>query len=63
MRVPISSVADPDPGSGAFWTPGSGTRDPDLGSGNLDTIQYLNSLMRIRDRIFLTLDPGSGKTI
>jgi len=30
-----SSVADPDPGSGAFWTPGSGIRNrffPDPGS-------------------------------
>jgi hypothetical protein len=26
------SVADPDPGSGAFLTPGSGIRDEHLGS-------------------------------
>jgi len=23
----VSSVADPDPGSGSFWMPGSGIRD------------------------------------
>ncbi len=60
----IFSVADPDPGSGAFLTPGSGIRDglksgsgsgmnnPDHISESLGTIfglNYLNSLMRIRD--------------
>ncbi len=35
LAEPGSSVADPDPGSGAFLTPGSGIRNrffPDLGS-------------------------------
>ncbi len=27
LRAHVSSVADPDPGSGAFLTPGSGIRD------------------------------------
>ncbi len=37
-----TSVADPDPGSGAFFTQGSWNPDF-LG------LKYLNSLMRIRD--------------
>ncbi len=35
VSVPFPSVADPDPGSGAFLTPGSGFRNgffPDPGS-------------------------------
>jgi hypothetical protein len=36
------SVADPDPGSGAFLTPGSEIRDPGW-------VESSNSLMRIRD--------------
>jgi hypothetical protein len=27
--IQIRSVSDPDPGSGAFWTPGSGIQDPE----------------------------------
>ncbi len=61
----FSSVADPDPGSGAFLTPGSGMgRNSASGSGIRDeqpgsyflelrnhffVLKYLNSLMRIRD--------------
>jgi hypothetical protein len=64
-----TSVADPDPGSGAFLTPGSGVgkksgsgsaiRDEQNGSYFLELrnhfsgLKYLNSLMRIRDQ-----DPG-----
>ncbi len=50
-----NSVADPDPGSGAFFlSPGyrSGMHNPDHISVSLETIfllKYLNSLMRIRD--------------
>jgi hypothetical protein len=60
-----SSVADPDPGSGAFLTHGSGVaeqsgsgsgiRDEQPGSYFLELrkhflgLKYLNSLMRIRD--------------
>jgi hypothetical protein len=62
-----SSVADSDPGSGAFWSPGSGMiRNPDPGSGinvpdhiskelsnNLRVNKYLNSfsLILIRDSV------------
>jgi hypothetical protein len=56
------SVADPDPGSGAFLTPGSGMgkksgtgsgmNNPDHISESLETLSWvenLNCLMRIRD--------------
>jgi hypothetical protein len=67
------SVADPDPGSGAFLTPGSGIQDeqktririrddkPNHISESSETIfelKYLNSLMRIWDG--KNLVPGSG---
>jgi hypothetical protein len=65
------SVADPDPGSGAFFLSSSGmekNRDPDPGnkpdhfSESLETDfgvqKYLNSLMRIRIRDHV--HPGSG---
>ncbi len=47
-RVPngVTSVADPDPGSGAFFTPGSGIRVPGWVKGSI----------RIRDPIE---QPGS----
>jgi hypothetical protein len=51
----LPSVADPDPGSGAFLTPGSGIRIEQTGSYSysLETIfwglKYLHSFMRIRD--------------
>jgi hypothetical protein len=60
-----NSVAHPDPGSGSFLTTGSGMGDPDPGSGmnnprelrnNLLGLNYLNSLMRIRDGKYS--DPG-----
>jgi hypothetical protein len=68
--LPLPSVADPDPGSGAFLAPGSGIRDgKKIGSESGMNIpehtsesykqffglKYLNSLMRIRIR-----DPESG---
>ena len=58
ITSPVSSVADPDPGSGAFLTPGSGIRYEQPGSYFLELrnyffgflgLKYLNSLMRIRD--------------
>ncbi len=53
------SVADPDPGSGAFLTPGSGmgkNQDPDPGhvSESLETIFWVKILK------FFYEDPGSG---
>ncbi len=54
----ICSVANPDPVSGAFLTPGSGIRDEQPESYFLELrnhcfgflgLKYLNSLMRIRD--------------
>jgi hypothetical protein len=64
----VSRVADPDPGSGAFLTPGSGMgKKSRSGSGmnildhTSESLEYLNSLMRMQIRnpgIFLTLDPG-----
>ncbi len=68
FRIPSPpiSVADPDPGSGAFLTPGSGMgeksgpgsgiRNEQPGSYFLELrnhffgLKYLNSLMRIRDK-------------
>jgi hypothetical protein len=68
---PVSSAADPDPGSSAFLTPGSGMGkksgfgsgmyNPDHISECLETIlglKYLNSLMRIR--VGKKSDPDSG---
>jgi hypothetical protein len=64
--VPVS-VADPDPGSGAFLPPGSGIRDGAMvGSGIRDKqTKFVNSLYtkigRIRDPVlFYPSDPGSG---
>jgi hypothetical protein len=68
------SVADPDPGSGAFLTPGSGmgkNQDPEIrdeqpGSyfrelrNHFFGLKYLNSLMQIRDPEWKNSDPGSG---
>ncbi len=57
---PLNSVADPDPGSGAFLTPGSGIRYEQPGSYFLELInhyvglKYLNSSTRF-------LDPGGKK--
>jgi hypothetical protein len=49
----LTSVADPDPVSGAFLTSGSGINNPDHIAESLETIflglKYLNSLMWIRD--------------
>jgi hypothetical protein len=70
-----SSVADPDPGSGAFLTPGSGMgknsgsgfgmNNPDHISESLKNnflgLKYLDSFTRIRDG--KSSDPGSGINI
>ncbi len=53
----IVSVANPDPGPGAFLIPGSGMNTPDHISESLET-KYLNSFMRIQIRHHF--DPGSG---
>jgi hypothetical protein len=72
-----SSVVDPDPGSTAFLTPGSGMgknsgsgsgmNNPDHISECLETIlfglKYLNSLMRIRDPGWKNWYPGFGINI
>jgi hypothetical protein len=68
----LKQFADPDPGSGAFLTPGSGIgKKSGSGSGmnnqdriswSLEThffgLKYLNSLMRIRDPGWKMTDPG-----
>jgi hypothetical protein len=65
----VSSVADPDPGSGAFLPPGSGVRDGAMvgfGSGIRDKqTKFVNSLYtkigRIRDPVlFYPTDPDPG---
>jgi hypothetical protein len=40
IPTPQTSVADPDPGSGAFLTPGSGIRDEQSGSYFLELKNY-----------------------
>jgi hypothetical protein len=50
------SVADPDPGSGAFLTPGSGIRNrffPDLGSRIRNTVFYKLYLLLCFNSFFL----------
>jgi hypothetical protein len=45
------SVADPDPGSGAFLTPGSGIRDKHPGSATPDFLKFvkiMKSLHRLK---------------
>jgi hypothetical protein len=73
--IPCYSVADPDPGSGAFLTPRSGMgkksvsgiRDEQPGSYFLELrnhflgLKYSNSLMRIRDPGWEQF--GSGKKV
>ncbi len=51
----LYSVADPDPGSGAFLTPGSGMINPDHNSESLET--FLGQKLKY----FLILDPGWKK--
>ncbi len=70
---PVSSAADPDPGSSGFLTPGSGMGkksgsgsgmyNPDHISECIETVlelKYLNSLMRIRVGKNSDPDPGSA---
>jgi hypothetical protein len=50
-----NSVADPDPGSGAFLTPGSGIgffRIPDLGS-QIHIFESLLTIFRVKSSIIL----------
>ncbi len=72
MSMAADSVADPDPGSGAFLIPGSGIRDglkikilirdpdPDHISESLETYFGSKSLMRIWIRYPEFFNPGSG---
>ncbi len=50
----MTSVADPDPGSGAFLTSGSGMRDPGSGIGFF-RIPYPGSRIPDPKPIFLTI--------
>jgi hypothetical protein len=65
-RIPLTSVADPDPGSGALLTPGSGMgKKSGSGSGmkNLDHIsESLETIfwVKIKHLKFFDSDPGSG---
>ncbi len=70
VATAIRSVSDPDPGSSAFLTPGSGIRirDPDPGWTTRIIFpswefgfKYLNSLMWIRDGKTTFRDPGWKK--
>jgi hypothetical protein len=51
--VPVNSVADPDPGSGAFLPPRSGMNIPDQISESLETVFWVQILK------FFDVDPGS----
>ncbi len=56
IRCVPSSVVDPDPGSGAFMTPGSGS-----GKNNPARIpESLETFFGVKILIFLNADPGSG---
>jgi hypothetical protein len=68
------SVADPDPGSGAFLTPGSGMgrksasglgiRDEQPGSYFLELINHFFGFFGVKILKFFDADPGSGmKTV
>jgi hypothetical protein len=52
-----SSVADPDPGSGAFLTPGSGIRDEQPGSYFLELRNHFYGVKILK---FFYADPESG---
>ncbi len=68
----ISSVADPDPGLGAFLTPGSrirdgrksaygsGIRDEHLGSYFLELRNHCFAFFGVKILKFFDEDPGSG---
>ncbi len=63
-RLLENSVADPDPGSGAFLTPGSGmSKKSGFGSGmnNPDHIsESLETIFWVKILKFFNADPGSG---
>ncbi len=66
MLKRTSSVADPDPGSGAFLTPW--IRDEQPGSyfrelRNIFGLKYLNSLMRIREPVWKKFGSGMEKIL
>ena len=71
IRLPVltCSVADPDTGSGAFVTPGSGMNILDHISESLETIFWVKTLEFFNadpypvSGNFRTPDPGSGNNI
>ncbi len=54
----MDSVADPDPGSGAFWTPGSGIRDEQPGSYFLELRNHFLGFFWVKIFKFFDADPG-----
>jgi hypothetical protein len=55
------SVADPDPGSGSFLTPGSGKSVSETGMNNPDHISdSLETIFWVKILKFFDADPGSG---
>jgi hypothetical protein len=55
------SVADPDPGSGAFLTPWIRDQGWVKGKKQFFGLKYLNSLMQIQDPGWKKSDPGWKK--
>jgi hypothetical protein len=70
VQIVGTSVADPDPGSGAFLTPGSGIRDGQKVSIRIRDEQSGSYFLELRNHFFvffgvkilkfLDADPGSG---
>ena len=70
--IPLTSVADPDPGLGAFLTPGSGIRDgrksasgsgirdEQPGSYFLEIKNHFFAFFGVKILKFFDEDPGSG---
>jgi hypothetical protein len=57
--TPPHSVADPEPGSGAFLTLGSGIRDEQPGFPD-HISECLEKMFWVKILKFLNADPGSG---
>jgi hypothetical protein len=62
ISVEECSVADPDPGSGAFLTPGSGIRDgrKSASESGIRDEQPGSYFLELRNHKFFDEDPGSG---
>jgi hypothetical protein len=56
IRIQIQQGLDPDPGSGAFLTPGSGIRDEQPGS----YFRKLRTIFCVKILKFFDADPGPG---